>query len=161
MAEAFGLGVTVWSPLAGGILSGKYTREDTQSSAEKGSSEPGRLDTQQRTSTLTERHHAIARVVQQVADEMGCSPSQVALAWIRAQSPALIPIIAGRQVSQITDNLACLDIALSSEQLRRLDDVSRTPRGFPLDFLVEARSLVYGNMFETIDFTPRTSPAGS
>ena len=151
MAEAFGLGVTVWSPLAGGILSGKYTREDAQRSSEKGSSEPGRLDIQQRASTLTESQHAIAGVVQQVADEIGGTPSQVALAWIRAQSPALIPIIAGRRVSQIIDNLACLDIALSGEQLRQLDAISRTPRGFPLDFLVEARSLVYGDMFETID----------
>jgi len=151
MAEAFDLGVTVWSPLAGGILSGKYTRENAQSGAVKGPSEPGRLDTQQRTSILTERNHAIARVVQQVADEMGCTPSQVALAWIRAQSPALIPIIAARKVSQIKDNLACLDITLSPERLRRLDEVSRVSLGFPLDFLVEARSLVYGNKFEAID----------
>ncbi len=157
MAEALGLGVTIWQPLAAGALTGKYTRESGQSEA-KGGAEPGRLETLQMASgMLTERNQAIVRVVQQVADEIGRSPSQVALAWIRAQSPALIPIIAGRRLSQIQDNLACLEVTLSPEQLQRLDRVSRISLGFPLDFLPQARSLVYGNMFDTID-SPRREP---
>ena len=122
MAEAFGLGVTIWQPLAAGALTGKYTRESGQSEA-KGEAEPGRLETLQMTSgMLTERNQAIVRAVQQVADEIGHSPSQVALAWIRAQSPALIPIIAGRRLSQIQDNLACLDVTLSQRNFSSLTE---------------------------------------
>ncbi|QBD75231.1 aldo/keto reductase [Ktedonosporobacter rubrisoli] len=146
MAEALGLGVTAWSPLAAGILSGKY------SGTASTSAETGRLHAINMTEAwLTERNQTIARAVQQMAGEIGCSPAQLALAWIRAQSPSLIPIVSARKNSQLQDNLACLDITLSAEQLKRLDEVSRIELGFPLDFLATAQSLVYGNTFDSID----------
>lgn len=152
MAEACGLSITAWAPLAAGLLSGKYTEQAGSQSNGSTSTEPRRLDTLHTTSTtLTERNRAIIRELRQVADELGRTPSQVALAWIRAQSPALIPILSARAAEQFKENLACLDLTLSSEQVQRLDEVSRISLGFPLDFLPRARSLVYGSMFETID----------
>lgn len=152
MAEAFGLGITAWSPLAAGLLSGKYIEQTSGGSNGSTSTEPRRLDTLHATSgVLSERNRAIIQKLGQVADELGRTPSQVALAWLRAQSPALIPILSARTAEQFQENLACLDLTLSPEQLQSLDDVSRISLGFPLDFLPGARSLVYGNMFETID----------
>jgi aryl-alcohol dehydrogenase-like predicted oxidoreductase len=152
MAEARGLSITAWSPLAAGLLSGKYTEQKSGESSGEVSPEPRRLETLRVTSTaLSGRNRAIIRELLQVAAELERPPSQVALAWLRAQSPALIPILSARTAEQFQENLACLALTLSPEQLQRLDDVSRISLGFPLDFLPGARSLVYGNMFETID----------
>jgi len=68
----------------------------------------------------------------------------------------LIPILSARTAEQFKENLACLDLTLSPEQVQRLDEVSQISLGFPLDFLSGARSLVYGSMFETIDSQHRT-----
>lgn len=100
---------------------------------------------------LTERNLAIVRVLQQVAHECECTCSQVALAWLRAQSNALIPIISATRTSQLKDNLGCLEITLSPEHLHLLEEVSRIPLDFPLGFLATTRDFVYGNTFETID----------
>nr|WP_322756443.1 aldo/keto reductase [Frankia sp. Cas3] len=89
MAEAFGMTVAAWSPLAGGILSGKYTR-------------PGRADARTRLSpeSISEHDRAIARAVQDVADELGATASQVAIAWTRTHSRAIHPILGARRLDQ-------------------------------------------------------------
>ncbi|QBD75938.1 aldo/keto reductase [Ktedonosporobacter rubrisoli] len=151
MAETLDVAVTAWSPLAFGLLSGKYTRNSLEEA------EKGRLDDEGFNSLgfieRSERNLSIARAAQQIADEIGCSTPQVALAWLRAQSKTLIPIISGRTASQIKDNLGCLDLELSVEHLRRLDEASRTPLGFPLDFLASGSGIyqVYGGMLQVID----------
>ena len=96
---------------------------------------------------------AIADVVSQVAEEIGRTPSQVALAWLRAQSNLTIPIIGARKESQIKDNLACLDITLSPEHLQRLNEVSQIELGFPHDFLQNdtIRDRLFGGTFSAID----------
>ena len=158
MAEAFDIGVTAWSPLAAGLLSGKYIEDGTSGSGVSTNAEAGRLSTLQSTSSmLTERNRAIIHVLRGVADELGSTPSQVALAWIRAQSKVLIPITSATRASQLTDNLGCLDITLSPEQLLRLDEVSRIPLDFPLGFLATTPGFVYGNTFEAIDSDRRAT----
>jgi aryl-alcohol dehydrogenase-like predicted oxidoreductase len=77
---------------------------------------------------------AIAEVVTQVAQEIGHTPSQVALAWLRHQSGVIIPIVGVRKLTQFQDNLACLDVSLSPEHLQRLNEVSQIELGFPHDF---------------------------
>jgi len=126
MARAFDLAITPWSPLGGGILTGKYNQRN-------GSSEQGRMETIK--ANISDRKLAIADVVCQVAEEIGHSPSQVALAWLRAQIGVIIPIIGARKATQIKDNLACLDVTLSPEHLQRLNEVSQIELGFPHDFL--------------------------
>ena len=87
MAHAFGMSVAAWSPLAGGILSGKFTRQGGPGSGTRVSPGP-----------LTERDRAVARSVDEIATEVGASASQVAIAWTRARSNAVHPII-GRVAS--------------------------------------------------------------
>jgi aryl-alcohol dehydrogenase-like predicted oxidoreductase len=142
MAKAFDLAVTPWSPLGGGVLTGKYNKRN-------GNSEQGRMEG----ANISEHQLAIADVVFQVAQEIERSPSQVALAWLRAQSNQIIPIIGARKESQIKDNLACLDITLSPEHLQRLNQVSQIELGFPHDFLQNdtIRDRLYGGTYSAID----------
>jgi len=142
MAAELGLAVTAWSPLGGGVLSGKY-RKDSERPQDTRFSGPGWGDT-----FLTERNYAIAECTQTVAQELGRSPSQVALAWLRQRKEnAVIPILGARRLAQIQDNLACLDLQLSEEHLARLDRVSAISLGFPHDFLATpmVHQLVHGS----------------
>ena len=76
--------------------------------------------------------HAIARAVDEVATQIGCSSAQVALAWLLHQGT--IPIVGARKATQVKDNLACVNVKLSDEQLAQLDRVSQIELGFPHDF---------------------------
>lgn len=129
------------------LMLGKYNRQSQGNGQEQ-----GRLSTTGG-GTISERALAIAEVVTQVAQEIGLSPSQVALAWLRAQSGVIIPIIGARKVSQIKDNLACVDITLSPEHLQRLNEVSQIELGFPHDFLQNdvMRDRLFGGTFNLID----------
>ncbi|PLZ95847.1 aldo/keto reductase [Fischerella thermalis CCMEE 5268] len=146
MAKAFDLAVLPWSPLGGGVLTGKYNK------SQGNGNEQGRLSSTGG-GNISERALAIAEVVTQVAQEIGRTPSQVALAWLRAQAGVIIPIIGARKVSQIQDNLACVDIDLSPEHLQRLNEVSKIELGFPHDFLQNdvIRDRLFGGTFNLID----------
>jgi aryl-alcohol dehydrogenase-like predicted oxidoreductase len=133
MAESLGLGVTAWSPLAGGVLSGKYTRPESASG--------GRLAPE----SLSSRDHAVARVVQDVADELGVTPSQVAIAWTMSRSPVIHPIIGARTADQLRDNLAALDLTLPPETVTRLEEATGFTLGFPNDFIAQTSPWVFGS----------------
>ena len=133
MAEALGLGVTAWSPLAGGTLSGKYTRPG-------GTTGPTRHDP----GSLDERSHAAAKAVQSVADDLGVTASQVAIAWTMARSPAVVPIVGARSAEQLADNLGAADVTLSPEQMTTLESATEFSRGFPHDFIDEIAPWVFG-----------------
>jgi aryl-alcohol dehydrogenase-like predicted oxidoreductase len=146
MAAAMGLGVTAWSPLAGGVLTGKY--------AEKSGSR-GRYSASEMQQFLAsgQRAEAIVAAVLAVAKEVGRSPAQVALAWLRQRSHPVIPIIGARRPEQLADNLSCLSLKLASEQLSKLDTASKIDLGFPHDFYDKemVRGLIYGGMRDQID----------
>jgi len=95
----------------------------------------------------------VVAAVQQVAKEIGRSSAQVALAWLRGRPVPVIPIIGARRQEQLKDNLACLDVALSVEQMRHLDDASAIELGFPYDFYAKdmVRGLIYGGLRDRID----------
>ena len=149
MAKALGLTVTPWSPLAGGILSGKYL--DKKSDAAK----EGRYAAPEMQKFMAEenRSERIAKEVVNVANELGVSASQVALAWLRYRDQPMIPIIGTRKLSQLQDNLASLNLNLSDEHLKRLNDVSANEPIFPNSFLAKdfVRNVVYGGMRDSID----------
>lgn len=136
MAQEFGLGVLAWSPLAGGVLSGKYTRADI-GHAETASDVVGtRKALVSSTGALSERGLDIAEVVQQIAREQSRSASQIALAWgMRHGAQTVLPIIGARTLAQFEDNLGALDVVLSEDDRARLDAVSAISMGFPHDFL--------------------------
>lgn len=148
MAKTLDIGVTAWSPLGGGVLTGKYNRQ---------SSDPRRYTPEDPFGKmmLNDRNLAIASKVQQMAADIGRTPSQVALRWLVQQNDRgiIIPIIGARSKNQLVDNLACLDFEIAAGQLEELDSLSRIDLGFPHDFLEyeEVRSTVYGNTLSLID----------
>ena len=145
MAKAFDLAVTPWSPLGGGVLTGKYNKPSQEGG------EQGRVASLGR--EVSEKNLAIAQVVSEVAEKIGHTPSQVALAWLRAQSGVIIPIIGARKLTQFQDNLASLDVSLSPEHLQRLNEVSQIELGFPHDFLQSdiIHERLFGGTFDTIE----------
>jgi aryl-alcohol dehydrogenase-like predicted oxidoreductase len=153
MARAFGLAVTPWGALGGGVLSGKYhTAPDPKAPPD---SLRARLNAgTQRTS---ERGLRIAAEVHAIAGEIGRTPAQVALNWARQQDPQIIPIVGARTEAQLRDNLGCLDFMLDEAQLARLHAVSRIEMGFPHDFLNQPRIVQhrFGSTYERIDLRRR------
>jgi aryl-alcohol dehydrogenase-like predicted oxidoreductase len=149
MAKELGLGVLAWSPLASGVLTGKYGREDLAHVGQVvGSDVTGtRKDVAAAIGALTPRALDIAEVVKQVARELGRTPSQVALAWTLLHPAVTGPIIGARTVKQLEDNLGALDVEFSDDQRRRLDEASAIELGFPHDFmqLPQTRQVLFGN----------------
>jgi aryl-alcohol dehydrogenase-like predicted oxidoreductase len=146
MAKALNLGLTAWSPLASGVLTGKYHGH--------GSSEPGRMSSDMMKGFMPERQRAdrVVAAVKTVADESRRSMAQVALAWLRYRAVPVIPIIGARKLSQLQDNLASFDLALSEGQLKTLDEASRIEFGFPHDFyaMEMVRTIAYGGLRDRI-----------
>jgi aryl-alcohol dehydrogenase-like predicted oxidoreductase len=146
MAKALNIGVTAWSPLAGGVLTGKYHGH--------GSSEQARLSGDMAKDFMPEqqRMDRIVPAVKTVSDETGRSMAQVALAWLRYRSVPVIPIIGARRLSQLQDNLASFDVTLSADQLKTLDEASRIELGFPYDIYAKAmpRAVCYGGLRDQI-----------
>ena len=156
MARALDIGVLAWSPLGGGVLTGKYSRDRQDST-------PGTTRLSEGSASLSERNLSIAAEVQEIAKEVGRSPSQVALNWVRQQNGTVIPVVGARRVSQVRDNLSCLDFELTEDQLRRLHEVSKIELGFPHDFLGSAsiKDLVFGDTYPSLDVTNATRKRGT
>ncbi len=133
MAEALGLTVAAWSPLADGILSGKFTQAGA---ARNGA----RVDP----ASLSEHQHEVASAVREIADGLDVSPAQVAIAWTRSRSLAVAPIIGARRLGQLQDNLGAADLELAADVISRLDAVAPLDPGFPSDFIHGNTSWVFG-----------------
>ena len=146
MAKALNLGVTAWSPLSNGVLTGKYHGQS--------STEPGRMSGEMMKQFLPEEQRTarIVKAVKIVADQTGRSMAQVALAWLRYRAVPVIPIIGARKLSQLQDNLASGALSLSPDQVKSLDDSSRIELGFPHDFFAKdlVRGFLYGGMRDQI-----------
>jgi len=123
MARAMDMAVTPWSVLGAGVLTRKYNKH----SAATGRAAEG--------AATVQRNLKIAQQVMQVAEEIGCSPSQVALNWVRQQHGVVIPLIGARTLEQAKDNFGCLDYSLTDAQLSRLSEASKIEMGLPQDFL--------------------------
>jgi aryl-alcohol dehydrogenase-like predicted oxidoreductase len=146
MAKALNLGLTAWSPLSNGVLTGKYHGH--------GSSEPGRMSVEMMKPFMPEpqRTDRIVTAIKTVSDQTGRSMAQVALAWLRNRSVPVIPIIGARKLSQLQDNLASFDLTLSADQLKTLDEASRIELGFPYGIYARemTRAICYGGMRDQI-----------
>jgi aryl-alcohol dehydrogenase-like predicted oxidoreductase len=146
MAENLNLSVLDWSPLGGGVLTGKYLKADIGNENRLNKSEYFEQ-------YKVDRAMQIAQTVVDVASEVGCSAAQVALAWIRQQSPRHIPIIGARSVEHLKDNLGCLNVTVSKDRLTRLNTVSQIDPGFALKFLRKMQNLFLGAATETLDLS--------
>ena len=144
MCNAFNIGVTPWSPLGGGLLTGKYSRLD------KGSVE--KIDQSLRVESnrgrLDERTGKIVAEVEHVSKEIGCSMAQVALAWLLSKPGVSSVILGARTTDQLEDNLGCLDVALDEDQMKRLDSVSAITLGYPHDFVASenVQNYIFGGV---------------
>jgi aryl-alcohol dehydrogenase-like predicted oxidoreductase len=144
MAQALNIGVTAWSPLGGGVLTGKYNQSNPVD---------GRLSMTDQPFQIFDRDLKIAEVVLAIAAEIQRSPAQVALNWLKNRSNSVIPIIGARKLSQLQDNLACIDFNLTPEQLQRLDNISAISLGFPHELLASqfVRDILLGGVAAKID----------
>jgi aryl-alcohol dehydrogenase-like predicted oxidoreductase len=154
MAHSLGLGIAAWTPLASGWLTGKY-RLDRETAPD--GSAPRRLDdpVMSRFLPRTEHNIAIAEEVCKVAAEIGCTPAQVALNWLRQRGA--IPVFGATSPAQVVENAACFEVPLPDEHAERLAEVSKIKLGFPHDFLSSGlvRRLMYGTNGDRIDAAGR------
>jgi aryl-alcohol dehydrogenase-like predicted oxidoreductase len=142
VARAFDMAFMAWGLLEAGELTGKYNRPTT---------EPKRNE------DPSEKNLALAEAVMRVANEIGRTPSQVAINWARQQQGAhsapLIPILGARREAHIKDNLGCLDFELTPEQWQRLAQASPIDLGFPHTFFASegVKKLIFGETYPRID----------
>lgn len=138
MARELGLGVTPWSPLKSGVLTGKYTRENAgKVKAARGAWVE---------SALGEHAYGVIDVLLRVARELGTSPAHVALAWVIGQPGVTSTILGARTLEQLDDNLGALDVRLSPEHVAALDQVSQPTLDFPAGFLQGAPVFMHGGL---------------
>ena len=134
MAQANGLGVTPWSPLRGGLLTGKYGRNRHPQG--EGRHVPGV------SKSLTDRNYTIIEATEAVAAELGSGVAQVALAWVLSRSGVASPILGARTLAQLKGNLEALELRLPPEMITRLDGVSEPASIFPHGFLANTRHVM-------------------
>jgi aryl-alcohol dehydrogenase-like predicted oxidoreductase len=123
LLEDQGLGLLVWSPLAGGFLSGKFTRDGSDTSARRAKFDFPPIN--------KERAFDTVDVLKQVAAKSGASVPQLALAWVLANRAVTSVIIGAKTVTQLDDNLKSIDVTLSAEDKSALDEVSKLTVEYP------------------------------
>ena len=117
-------GLLVWSPLAGGLLSGKFSRENQKP-------EDSRRSQFDFPIVDKERVWRVLDTVRPIAEAHGCSPARVALAWLLQQPVVTSVIIGAKRTEQLDDNLAAVDLQLSPEEMKAIDEVSALPPEYP------------------------------
>lgn len=140
-ARELGMGLVPWSPLAYGLLTGKYARGDEQAVGGRLSGANPFGDT-----LFTDRNWTIVERLRAVAADAAVTPAQAALAWVLARPGVTAPILGARTPDQLHENLAALDVALTPEQTRTLDDASAPAPGFPYGIFAPdvVRNAVFG-----------------
>ena len=140
-ARHFGLGVTPWSPLSYGFLTGKYTRENTKPSEQDRLAGPNAFGD----SKFSEHNWNVLDVLRAVATELGRPPAQAALAWVSAQPGVTAPILGVSKLEQLQNNVASLEVQFTPEQFGRLDKVSALPPSTPSSILMpEVKKMIFG-----------------
>jgi len=144
--HALGLGVVAWSPLGGGMLTGKYRRGEQGRAEGLGGKVFQAEDSPQRT--------VILDTLIAVAQDAGVTPSEIAIAWVAAKGS--FPIIGPRTVAQLENNLCAAKVTLSPEQIARLDEASAVPSVFPYTMINDpaTRQLYTGGKAEEFDVPP-------
>jgi aryl-alcohol dehydrogenase-like predicted oxidoreductase len=130
-----GIGVIPWSPLAGGLLTGKVRRGEEVPAGTRASVDPNWERFR------GERNLAIAERVIELAGDLGCTPSQLALGWVASQSGITSPIFGARTLEQLEDNLGAADLRLDDAVGQKLDEVSALELVYPYDFHERVRAM--------------------
>ncbi|HEY2844708.1 MAG TPA: aldo/keto reductase, partial [Bryobacteraceae bacterium] len=122
--EDAGIGMMVWSPLAGGFLTGKYTRENPQGDG-------GRLTGFDMLPYDREKGHAVVDKLKEIAKAHNASPAQIALAWLLRKPSVATILIGANKIAQLDDNLGAVNLQLSSDQMTQLDTLTALPALYP------------------------------
>jgi aryl-alcohol dehydrogenase-like predicted oxidoreductase len=130
LCSKFGLGILPWSPLASGLLTGKYQRGQTPPAGSRLAQWKDRYK-----GFDTDRNWRIVEALTSVASELGRAPSEVALAWLLAKPVVSSVIFGARTVEQLDENVGAAELELSSAALARLDEASAPELGYPYDFI--------------------------
>src|ERR1700735_3886021 len=144
LLEAEKTGLLVWSPLAGGLLSGKFSRTNPKPEDSRRSAFDFPL-------VDKERAWKILDAIAPIAKAHDCSPARVSLAWLLAKPVVTSIIIGAKRLDQLNDNLAAVDLVLSADEIKLLDEVSALPPEYP-GWMLPFQS---SNRFESV---PRTVP---
>src|SRR6202008_4814430 len=131
MANEMGVGVVSWSPLANGLLSGNYSREDFLNKSGSTGFQGSRKNAIETLGKFTQRNMQIVDEVKKGASEVKKSPAQVALAWLLSKSTVTSVLFGASKFEQLENNLGSLSTHLSPDQIKRLDDISTVEMGFP------------------------------
>ncbi|WP_431481138.1 aldo/keto reductase [Pseudomonas thivervalensis] len=140
MAAAFNLGTVGWSPLGGGLLTGKYRKGETGRAQGLGAVIHDE-DSERKTSTVD--------AVLAISEETDHTPGQIAIAWVLAKGT--LPIIGPRTSEQMADNLASAEVQLTADQLAQLDAASAITLGFPHDMVAASAPSLAGGKADFID----------
>src|ERR1700678_2296116 len=124
LLEAEKTGLLVWSPLAGGLLSGKFSRENQKPQGTRRAEFDFPIVDKERTWKIMDAMTPIAKA-------HGCSPARVALAWVLAKPFVTLVIIGAKRLEQLNDNIAAVDLKLSADEIKKLDEVSALPLEYP------------------------------
>lgn len=144
MADGFGLGVVGWSPLGGGLLTGKYRKGESGRAQGLGAVIHHESDAR-KTATLD--------ALLALAAETGLPAGRIAIAWVLARG--ILPIVGPRTPAQLADNLAAAAVTLSREQLQRLDEASAIELGFPHDVVAASAARLAGGKLDVTDRGPQ------
>lgn len=154
MARDLGIGVTPWSPLKFGVLTGKYRHKKIdKEKVERGTWVTSVLD--------DPKCMAVVDAVMQIARELNITPANVALAWVQAQQGMASTIIGARTLKQLQENITALDVKLRPQDMILLNDVSKPKLNFPADFLQgvdpfnNGGTTINGEYFPAIDLAPK------
>lgn len=132
------IAVTAWGLLGGGVLTGKYRSKNVETRYENASDEGMKIGDK----------------VVMIASQIGCTPSQVAINWVRQQKLAqIIPILGVRTYEQLQDNLGVLEFELSEEQIKEIDELTDFQVGFPRSFLNDdyVLELIHGKTYQNLE----------
>jgi aryl-alcohol dehydrogenase-like predicted oxidoreductase len=132
-----GIGVIPWSPLGGGLLTGKVGKGGAAPEGSRAA-----VDPMNRERFRSEKNLAIADAVKAVAQTLGKTPSQIALGWCAVQKGVTSPIFGARTLEQLEDNLGAADLVIPEEQAKRLDEASKLELVYPYDFHQRVRAMM-------------------
>src|SRR5271170_5229963 len=124
LLEAEKTGLLVWSPLAGGLLSGKFTRENQKPAGSRRSEFDFPIVDKERTWKILD-------VMAPIAKAHNCSPARISLAWLFTKPFVTSIIIGAKRIEQLDENIAAVDVKLAAEEIKKLDEVSALPLEYP------------------------------
>lgn len=138
VCRRYAMGILPWSPLGGGVLTGKYARDGRGPTGSRFGDMPDEPNSWRR-QFLNERNHAIADAVKSVAEARGATPTATAIAWVLSRPMVSSVIVGPKTPEQLKDNLAACAVCLTDAELKRLDEVSAPAPTYPHQFIARTQ----------------------